>query len=105
MSLNGRTVAVVGLERSEMPDLTEALDEAGARWRAFGDPEATAVKRAHLIIARASAAARFAATKVPLLVIGTLDEVAPLTSERSLSRDFSMASPLNADEVILRATH
>jgi PleD family two-component response regulator len=101
-SLAGRTVALVGLSREEMPDLTSALDAAGARWQACSDVETASA--ADLIIARAETLAEVSSTTTPLLVIGTLDAVSTFAADTTLPRDFCLA-PARAEEILLRASH
>ena len=100
--LSGRTVALVGLARDEMLNLASALDGAEARWQAFSDAQPGV--RADLIIAGERAAQALASTSTPMLVVGTLEAIAPFALEASLPRDFCVA-PAKADEILLRGAH
>lgn len=88
-----------------MLDLASALERAGARWQAFSAADADVASRADLIIVAAEAAAPLSSTPVPLLTIGSLEAIAPFALEAVLPRDFCIAPPLNAEEILLRGTH
>ena len=105
MPLIGRTVALVGLKRDEMLALASALESAGVRWQAFSAADAGVASRADLIIVAAEAAASLMSTPVPVLAIGSLDAIAPFAREAVLPRDFCVAPPLYAEEILLRAGH
>ena len=88
-----------------MVDLASSLERAGARWQAFSTADADIGSRADLVIVAAEAAGPLLATPVPLLTIGSLDAIAPFALEALLPRDFCVAPPLYAEEILLRAAH
>ena len=102
-ALAKKKVALVGLRREVLLDATAALDAAGATWQASGTADASALRQADLVVAGVDAAAQID-EGIPLLVVGSLDEV--VRSRVSAGqRDFLIAPPLQADELLLRGSH
>lgn len=103
--LEGRNVAVVGLGRAEMMEVTEALETYGAAWQAFSRADASALGSVDLVIAGSAAAAALAGLAIPMLIVGPFEEVSGIQLEPALGRDFIVAPPLHKDEVVFRASH
>ena len=104
-SLGGRRVALVGLEREQMFDVTAVLDQQGAEWQAFSTPDVAAVSHADLVIAGAAALPMIAGVPRPVLIIATAHVVTDAAFEGSAPRDFCIAPPLRAEELAFRASH
>lgn len=100
-ALAGKTVAVVGVARDAMFDVTAAVEGAGGTWQAFPSVDPAALRRSDLVIAAAAAAPHLAEVERPILILGTVEEIA---AHDGAGRDFALL-PVNADEVVLRAAH
>jgi PleD family two-component response regulator len=89
-ALKGRTVALVGLDRAELLDVSAAIDGAGGDWQAFGrTPEAAKLRAFDVLVTRAV----IADAGVPQLVIGQ--------SDADGASDFILP-PVRAEELVLR---
>ncbi|HYH06450.1 MAG TPA: response regulator [Thermoanaerobaculia bacterium] len=93
-ALQGRTVALVGLERAELLDASGAIETAGGDWQAFGRaPDAAKLRVFDVVICRAAMASELAGAGVPLLVAGQADVDG--------AHDF-IVTPIRAEELVLR---
>ncbi|HYI13068.1 MAG TPA: response regulator [Thermoanaerobaculia bacterium] len=94
--LTGRSIALVGLESSQLLLVSAALEAAGGTCQAFGrTPEPAKLRDADVVVTGGATAALAATAGVPLLVIGQVALEAP--------HDFVLP-PIRSDEVIVRVT-
>ena len=104
-SLAGRTLALVGLTREQMFDVSAAIERAGAAWHATSGSDPASLGRVDLIVTSVAAAAAMKAASKPLLIIGAAADIASVPVEGDRPRDFCIAPPLRTEELILRASH
>lgn len=99
--LNGRSVALVGLSRELMLDVTAVLDGAEVAWQASSAAARLGSSDAGLIVTTADAAAELERQRCPVLVLASIDAVGKIDPQ--ISCDFVIAPPLDGAELLLRA--
>lgn len=94
MTLQGRTVALAGLDSQQLLAVSAAVESAGGDWQAFGrTPELAKLRAFDALICGASLANELAAAGVPMLIAGTPDA--------DTTFDFILP-PIRSEEVVLR---
>lgn len=104
-ALSGKTIAVIGLERQLMIDATGVLEAAGALWQVFRDAESAALGSTDVIVASAAAASGLAGARQAMLIVASAGEIAQVAADAAEDRDFIVAPPLRADEIVVRLSH
>lgn len=93
-ALNGRTIALAGLDRDQLMAISEALDAAGAEWQAFSRlGDVSRLRSFDALVCSAALAPEAAAAGVPMLITGH--------AEVDVEHDFVLP-PVRAEEVLLR---
>ena len=103
-TLSGRTVALVALGREMLLDATAALDRVGAKWQAASAADPAALRNADLAVVTVAAAPIAAKAGIPMLIVGSLDDIA-LNAAYESNCDFMIAPPLQGEELLLRGAH
>ncbi|HEX8618921.1 MAG TPA: response regulator [Thermoanaerobaculia bacterium] len=93
-ALQGRAVALIGLDREQMLAASSAIEAAGGDWQAFGRlPDAVRLQGIDAIVCAAAVAPALAAAGLPLLVVGP--------AELEVPHDFVLA-PIRGEELVVR---
>jgi CheY-like chemotaxis protein len=91
--LQGRMVALAGLAREQLLDVSTAIETAGGDWQAFGRaPDAAKLRAFDAVVCGAELADETGRAGIPMLVVGQSTDAA---------HDFILP-PIRAEEVALR---
>jgi CheY-like chemotaxis protein len=94
MSLQGRTIALAGLDSQQLLAVSAAVESAGADWQAFGrTPDRAKLRSFDALVCGAALASDLAAAGVPMLIVGAPEADSP--------HDFVLP-PVRAEELVLR---
>lgn len=100
--LEGKSIALAGLDLEQLPAVSAAIDGAGAEWQAFSRADAAKLRAFDAVVCGSALADAAGAANVPALVIGT---VAQLASWNGAGCCDFLVTPVRADEVVLRLHH